>query len=128
MTKEEWKRCQEALKSLMNYVKLKIDGYEVTITLVRVGTYKNAIAVYVNGYLKGKWLAEDCEERRRFIQKREKALYSQAEIKKMPKKLQKELSQKKYEYYQTHWTSFGALKKHFVENNENIELVSIGFE
>lgn len=128
MTKSEWERMHKALTSLMNAVKLKVDGYEVSFALVRVGTYKNAIVVYVNDVFKGKWLCEDCEERRRFIQKREKSLYKQSEVKKLPKKMQKEMLSRKYEYYQTHWTSFGALKKHLLENNEEIELISIGWE
>lgn len=128
MSKDEWKRVQEALKSLTNIVKLEIDGYEVALVLVRVGTYKNAIAIYVNGVFQGKWLVEDCEERRRFIQKRERCLYKQSEVKKLPRKLQKEMLSKKYEYFEPYWSSFGALKKHLLENNENIELIRIGFE
>lgn len=128
MSKDEWKRVQKALKSLTNIVKLEIDGYEVALVLVRVGTYKNAIAIYVNGVFQGKWLVEDCEERRRFIQKRERCLYKQSEVKKLPKKMQKEMLSRKYEYFQSHWSSFGALKKHLLENNENIEPIRIGFE
>lgn len=128
MNQEDWKRVQEALKSLMNTVKLKIDGYEVALVLVRIGTYKNAIAIFVNGVFEGKWLMEDCEERRRFYQKCERSLYKQSEVKKLPKKMQKEMLSKKYEYYRSHWTSFGVLKKHLLQNNETIELISIGFE
>lgn len=131
MLKDEWSRAQEALKSLFSFVKLKIDGYEVTLSLVRVDTYKNAIAVYVNGVFKGEWLMKDCEERRRFLQRKERSLLSQKQKSswsKLPKKLQRELNEKydrKYEYYSSHWTSFNALKKHFISNNKNIELISI---
>lgn len=110
----------------MNTVKLEIDGYEVTLVLMRIGTYKNAIGIFVNGVFEGKWLVEDCEERKRFIQKRERSLYKQSEVKKLPKKMQREMLSKKYEYYRSHWSSFGTLKKHLTENNESIELISIG--
>lgn len=131
MSKDEWSRVQEALKSLFSIVKLKIDNYEVALSLVRVDTYKNAIAVYVNGVFKGEWLVKDCEERRRFLQRKERSLLSPKEKsswKKLSKKMQKELSEKydkKYEFYSSHWTSFNALKKHLISNNASIELVSI---
>lgn len=112
----------------MNTVKLKIDGYEVALVLVRVGTYKNAIAIFVNGVFEEKWLMEDCEERRRFYQKCERALYKQSEVKKFSKKMQKELRNRKYEFYRSHWLSFVSLKRHLIQHNETIELISIGFE
>jgi hypothetical protein len=131
LTKEEWIKVQERLSSLFCVVNLKIDGYNVALSLTRISTYKNAIAVYVDGGFRGKWLIEDCEERRRFLQKRERSLLSDkqmASIKKLSKKRQKEFMEKyntKYDTYSSHWTSFGALKKHLIANNENIELVSI---
>lgn len=67
MTNEDWKTVDKALKSvLLPGVKLLIDGYEVTLTLCQKSQFKNAIAIWINGSFKGKWLAEDCEERRRF--------------------------------------------------------------
>ena len=132
MSKDGWVQVQEALKSLYSIVKLKIDDYEVTLSLVRVSTYKLAIAIYVGGMFKGIWLTEDCEERRRFVRKTEKSLMSpkqKAEFDKFPKRMQKEFARKynnmKYDFYSSVWTSFGALKKHLIENNKNIELVSI---
>ena len=62
MTAEDWKTVDKALKSvLLPGVKLLIDGYEVTLTLCQKSQFKNAIAIWINGSFKGKWLAEDCE-------------------------------------------------------------------
>lgn len=131
MTKEEWKRCQEALKSFYSIVKLNVDGYEVGLRLERVDTYRNKIMVYVNGGFKGKWLIEDCEERRRFLRKMEKSLITakqKKDLNKLPKKFRKEheeLFNRSYVYYEPYWTSFNSLKKHLINENESIELLEI---
>lgn len=126
MTKEEWEQVKKTLESLFHMANLKIDGYDVSLCLQRTSTYKNSIVVYVNGVLKGEWLGKDCEERRRFLQKREHSVLSakeKAKLKKFSKKFQKEFD-RKYSVYYPYWTSFGSLKKHLIENNERIELVS----
>jgi hypothetical protein len=130
MTKEEWVKAQEALKSLYHTVYLKVDGYDVALMLQRVSTYKNAISIYIGGVFKGVWLMDDCEERRRFVPKKEQYLLSsrqRAEIKKKyTKRMQKLLDvDRKYTTYQPAWSSFGALKRHLIANNKSIELVSI---
>lgn len=133
MTKDEWKQVEEAVKSFFSPVYMIADGYEVTLILERVGPYKNMIMVYIGGQFKGEWLGNDCEERRRFMQKRVRSLLTpkqKADYKKLPKRLQKELSEKyhsmNYETYSPQWSSFGALKKHLIANNQNIALVKIG--
>lgn len=131
MTKDEWKRVEEALKSFFSPVYLKADGYDVTLILERVDTYRNMIMVYIGGQFKGKWLTEDCEERRRFLQKKVRSLLTakqKAALKKLSKKRQKEFAESyhtDYEIYTPQWSSFGALKKHLISNNENIDLVKI---
>lgn len=132
MTKEEWEQVRKALDNFYSIVYLKADGYEVALTLKRVSTYKNAIMIYVGGVFKGEWLTKDCEERRRFCWRRERSLLDrkqQANFKKLSKKDQKELLARyhklSYEWYEPCWASFGALKKHLIAHNENIELVKI---
>lgn len=63
MTNDDWKKVDNALKSVFSPgAKLLIDGYEVTLILCQKSQFQNAIAVYINGGFKGKWLVEDCEE------------------------------------------------------------------
>lgn len=131
MTQEEWKQVEKALEYFFKRVELEVDGYEVSLTLQRVGVYKNAIAIYVNGVFKGEWITKECEETRRFIQKREKSILTKKDKearKKLSKKAQKELAEKydrKYSVYSTHWSSFRALKRHLIANNESIKFVKI---
>lgn len=133
MTKDEWKQVEEALKGFFSPAYINADGYEVTLILERVGPYKNMIMVYIGGQFKGEWLGSDCEERRRFMQKKVRSLLTpkqKADYKKLPKRLQKELSERyhnmNYETYSPQWSSFGSLKKHLIANNQNIALVKIG--
>lgn len=127
LTAEEWKEIEEELKLIYSMVKLRCDGYEVSITLARVTQFKNAIVVYVNGVVKGEWLLKECEESRRFFRKVTKSVLTPKQkksLQKLPKKLQKELGiDKTVSYYLADWTSFRALKKHLIEHNQSIELI-----
>ena len=49
MTKEEWKQAEEALTHFFHPVELKVDGYDITLILERVGVYQNKIMVYIGG-------------------------------------------------------------------------------
>ena len=129
MTKEEWKRIENKLKSFYDFVKLKCDNYEITLVLQRISQYQNAIAVYVDGKIKSEWLKE-CEISERFYMKRSKALYTRKE--KMTKKeiaLLKKVGidyDKKFYYYQPYWKSFNSLRSHLIKNNSNIVLIEEG--
>ena len=103
MTKEEWKQAEEALTHFFRPVELKVDGYDITLILERVGVYQNKIMVYIGGEFRGQWMAEDCDERRRFLQE-----YPM-----------------QYSCFTPQWSSFRALKKHFCANNQSIELVKV---
>jgi hypothetical protein len=127
MNNEEWKEVEEKLKSFYNGVRLKCDGYELSIMLERMGQFKNCLMIYINGELKGEWLLKDCEEQRRFFQPVTRSCLTQElkkELKKMPKKIREEREAKaKYTYYKPYWTSFRSLKAHLIKNNNKIELV-----
>jgi len=129
LTTQDWKEVKENPKLFYSNVRLKCDGYEVTLVLGRIAQFENAILVYVNGEMRGKWLTEDCQERRRFMQPVKKSLYSQkqkAAMKKMSKKFRTKYDidpDKAYTYYRPHWKSFNSLKRHLIKHNESIELV-----
>ena len=131
MTKEEWKQVEEVLTHIFHPVELKLDGYDITLILERVGVYQNKIMVYIGGEFRGKWMAEDCEERRRFLQEQKHNILSgkqRADFEKLPKRRQKELREKypmQYSSFTPQWSSFRALKKHFCANNLRIELVKV---
>lgn len=129
MTKEDWAKAEDLLGRPFGSVTLLADGYEITLQLHMLrNMMHNAIAIFVNGQFKGKWLTEDCEERRRFIPQKEVPLMNRrqvAEFKKLPKSSQKRLKEyreKTITQYATHWTSWAALVRHFEANNQDIQL------
>lgn len=130
MTKEEWKRTENALMQIGNIVKLNIDGYKLSLLLMQIKIYKNEILFEVDSKLK--LPSEVTEEiRKRFYPVTRKCVYNKSKLKKLSKRRQKELLSDPhayYEYYSVTWTSFHKLKKHLIENNENIELISISYE
>lgn len=127
ITPEDWKRIDKKLCSFFERVELVCDGYKLTLALERTGQFTNAITVYINGQVEGKWLIEDCEERRRFFCPKSKGFYSRkamAAFKKASKRVFKEMQAKnKYTYYEPHWTSFRSLKSHLIKHNKVIEIV-----
>lgn len=126
VTVEDWKNIEQELIRLYNRVVLICDGYDLTLVLERHGQFRNVIAIYVNGVVEGRWIMEDCEERRRFFCPKTKRVYSEkklAGIKKLSRKLYKELAAARYTCYEPYWSSFRAMKSHLIKNNKNIEMM-----
>lgn len=133
MTAEEWKKVEKNLQLVWSRgAKLLVDGYEVSLYLRQVSQFKNAIVVYINGKFHGKWLAEDCEERRRFFPCKKRCAIRENELKRMGIRSKKEIQKYKemanYNEYSSVWTNFNAMKKHFEANNTNIEILNLSEE
>lgn len=131
MTKEEWKQVEAALGWPYGTAKLHIDGFEVALGLARAAPLKYVITSYINGHFKGDWLITDCEERRRFLRPVTLHLYTpkkRAELlKRFGKRRLKEWGidlDRTSTCYRWDWTSFAALRRHLVANNERIELIT----
>lgn len=135
MTKEEWNEAESRLSTIYGIVKMKIDGYDVTISYVKESPTKFCLAVYVDGYIKGEWIANDCDIRRRFYRCYEKQLFNSKQKKDMFKgftKRQRERFEREnhnmmyYTVYSPYFGSFRTLKAHLIKNNKSIELVKEG--
>lgn len=135
MTAEEWKTVEEALSHCpFGRVKLIADGYELTISFARDGKsgLKYCYVVYVNGMIRGEWVLNDCEERRRFYcPKTHSPLTAKdkARLKKERKSVQKAVAEMaaemSYTTYLPYWNSLKALKKHLEANNQHIEIKAL---
>ena len=129
-TKEQWKEIEGKLQCLWTPVKLRCDGYEVYLTLVRVNQFKNAIRVYVDGYFRGIWMSSDSEEGRRFYPTRTRRVYSKEKVKRIVKVYGKRAAAKHFDldtvitWKSPCWGSFGALKRHFIKHNDSIEWIA----
>lgn len=125
MTKEDWESVERKLRYPGAGAHLKIDGYKVTLRVMTI-KMKMVIAVYVNEYIKGEWLVEDCDIRRKFYQRRKHSSLTAAGKKKLVKErksVQKAIKeQTTYYSFTPYWNSFRSLKCHFIKNNESIEI------
>lgn len=128
MTKEEWEYAEKRLYNTYSRLQLKVDDYDVSIVVEPLKPLKNVLVVYVNGEWKGKWLSEDCEERRRFYQKHTGNILSRKEQKRLArekKAVREAVGKTTYDWYSPYWTSFRSLKSHLIKNNKSIELVKL---
>lgn len=81
MTKEEWKQAEEKLNSAFSRVDLLVDGYAVTIRKEPCDKMRLGLTVYVDGTIKGEWVVQDCEIRRKFYYCSERSLLTAKERK-----------------------------------------------
>lgn len=132
MTKEEWEQVEKEMFPPYGHVKLKIDGYDVSLGFVEVVGFRWEIAVCVNGKIRFEDLQTDCEIRRRFYQKHTRSIMPKDKKDKLLKGMKKAEREKfeqenynmmYYDYYMPTWASFKKLKAHLIKNNTNIEWI-----
>lgn len=129
MDKADWKYMEEALDKYVRPVSLICDSYKVTFILKRTSKRQLGIFTYVNGWFRGEWILNDCEERRRFYCRSSTYLHSKEFRKKLKgirKKTLKGLNfnpDVKTDSYSPIWNSFRSLKRHLMANNKDIQLV-----
>ena len=127
MTVEDWKEVETRLSIPYSSVKLRIDGYDVTIGHAMEKPLKYCLVIYIDGIFKTKWVLEDCEIRRRFCSKHTKNLLTAKEKKalmRQRKALREQIMKDMtFEWYSPYWSSFRSLKSHLIKNNKSIELV-----
>lgn len=131
MTATDWEKVENKLSYPFGGVKLRIDGHDISVMVEKESpkSLKYVLAVYVDGYIKGEWLVNDCEIRRKFYCKRTKTLLPKGFrkspiLKRMKKKEQEEwIKEHVCEYYIPYFSSFKMLKAHLTKNNDSIELI-----
>lgn len=126
MTPEQWKKIETQLTSPWGNVNLRVDGYDVTFQVQQIKPLRFVITVFVDGYSRAPWLlrseaGEWCDEARRFLPLKKRCLYNTAQLKRAGK-MAKEFSRQVFEFRNFYWTSFTALKRHLIANNQSIEL------
>lgn len=119
MTKEEWKQAEEKLNSAFSRVDLLVDGYAVTIRKEPCDKMRLGLTVYVDGTIKGEWVVQDCEIRRKFYYCSERSLLTAKERKAVREAV---LARASYQVFSPVFYSFRTLKSHFLKQNTSIEL------
>ncbi len=131
MTNEEWKIAEKRLSGFYGHVRLKIDGYNVTVEKRRLSEMRFCLVLFIDGKFQNQWAWEDCDIRRRFCHQSRRQLLSKKEMETFKKKigkrefcrLAKEHPEKLYHiFYEPFFGSFRTLKSQLIKNNSSIEL------
>ena len=126
MTREDWKYVEDRLRHAYGSANLICDGYALDLRVFMINDLRYAIWVYVDGWFKGAWCLQDCEERRRFLDAVSLKLWSPRHFKGIRKSTLKSMNidmDARSVHYRGWWTSFRRLKAHLVKNNREISLV-----
>lgn len=138
MTTQEWQQAEEKMKGLYGYLKLEVDGFNITLSKELC---KDAFKyfVYIDGEFCGKWLLDKNTEysdiRHRFYRLVTKRIISVQKKKQVlshikSKKIQAEYIErydldKTYSYWDISFSSFKALKSQLIKNNKSIKLIEL---
>lgn len=131
MTKDDWAAVEQALMYPYGSAELICDGYKLRLMTVLDKPLKLAITWYVDGHFKGEFLKADSEIGKRFACPHVLHAYSSSEKKKIIKNFGKREAAKYFPrldathtYRSWSWSSFGALKRHLIANNQVISLAA----
>ncbi|NRT54783.1 hypothetical protein [Sphaerotilus uruguayifluvii] len=131
VTASDWASMQRDLSGRFGSVKLRCDSYLISIERALIDKNSLGLLVYVNGFIRGEWLINDCEERRRFLRKSMRRVFSAVDVEKICKGLGKRDREacikrldleRKREAYSFHWGSFDALRRHLIAHNRVIQV------
>lgn len=127
MTPEQWQAVERAVSRPYGGADLVVDGYQVALRVEPLKGLRSTIVVYVNGMWKGEWLANDCEERRRFFRPVRVCYMNNKDYQSWRKVFGKKDADKRREnlrgcYWLPDWPAFSRLKRHLVANNKSVEL------
>jgi len=126
-TDRQWNDVEVRLSHAFGSAKFKCDGFDVTAQVTPVGKLRYGIALYVNGSFLGKWITEDCEERRRFMYARQYHIHGRTFQARMARIVGKKEAAQKYSGMGTQYSwafpSFTAMKRHMLKHNQSVEIV-----
>lgn len=130
---EQVAAIEEELNSAHGYVHLQCDDYRVSLQVSLLKTRTYVLFVYVDGWIRGEWLGDDCEQRRRFMCPKSMALYSKKRQAEIIKAFGKRRAAKhfprlneRHAYWLPYWTSARSMLRHFCANNQKVTVLSIG--
>ncbi|MGS1014086.1 hypothetical protein ACVCL0_09165 [Rhodanobacter sp. UC4450_H17] len=124
MTRGEQMELERRLVFPGAVAKLQCDQYVVALEVQR-DKMRMVVMVYVDGHFKGKWMAEDCEERRRFLRPviRRPKPYTPKQVKLLGKRwCDAQREKHTHTYYLPYWSSVRTLLRHLHKHNSAVEL------
>lgn len=140
LTKEQWTLIETELSGMFGAVHLRCDGFEVKAEIMTVAKFRQAIVVYVNGWIKGEWMKGEAEEAKKFHRPVKRYLYSTKERDEASRKAKsrslahsglRDFYARKAEASITTWAAYWTNPKLFCRNLRktcsNIEIIKIGY-
>ena len=132
MTNEEWNALKDQiLLSDFLPVCLLVDGFFIRpVRRIDTRKMKVSIVLYIDGKVSHQHCLEDCEERRRFVYRKEKFSYSykfrkeMAELNRLYRKLGRKIDhdpKRRDVFYSPFFPTFNAFRKQLQDNNKSIE-------
>lgn len=127
MNAEDWEHVRDCLENGVHWpVELLIEGRRVSLRTQRVKGNMLGITIFIDGWFRGEWTRKDAPERR-FFQPVAFYLYSKKDrtsaIKRRQAKVMKINIDAKGIYYRSYWSSFKALKRHYLATFQEIALI-----
>jgi hypothetical protein len=140
VSKEQWKEVEKQLSGIFGSVVLRCDGYEVLASVEGIGTLRQGIAVYVNGWIKGEWMGGEAEEARKFHRAMKRYLYSEkqrdearkkAKSRRLPAEIRnwyEGVATRSVSTWAPYWTNAQAFTRHLRKMCADIQVVRIGHQ
>lgn len=140
LTKDQWAEIEKQLCGSFGRVELRCDGYQVAAAVEQIGTLKQGIVVYVNGYVRGVWMDGKAEEAKKFHREMKRYLYPAKKRDEARKKLKSRglhaelrgwyagVAEKSISTWAPYWTNANAFTRHLRKTCTDIEVVSVGFK
>ena len=138
MTKDEWKRVDDALSGYAGIVELNVDGTPVQFEWSFITKNKLGVTTFVNGKWEGKWCLPDFDDDNHNDHPEKKYLRpvkrfrwfkkSRDAMRKMGKKYLKRKGwdpDEKYISYSLIWSGADAIRRHYEKTFKDIKLVKI---
>lgn len=127
-----WTQAADAMLSPYGSVELRCDEYRVNLQMERASAKRAnyEIVIYVNGHMKGAWMMNDCEERRRFFRPITRRVYTGKDLAAY-KRLKKLGGAQDVDLNRTHtsympfWPTFEPLRRHLLKHNKDVRVVKI---
>ena len=130
-TKEQWEEIARQLDRMFVPIFLRCDSYIIQAGMVRSRKNTLKIAIYVDGFIRGKWTDGKDDEPKRFWRPITRSKYTAKYIKAMEKIYGKRKCKasgyyEKRTHYLPEWNRPMPLIRHLKKHNENIEV--LGYE
>ena len=135
MGKADWEAVENELRSPHCYgVDMLVDGHRLKLQVVEVKKFRYAIAVYIDGWIKGECMKVDSEIGAKFWHPFSVRLFSAHSFKEMERASGKRFAnmmRNKYQPvvagYEPYWNSVRAFRRHITRTCTDIRLLGVGW-